>query len=45
MDQVIQAAIMLDVEQADHLQDVNERVYPDVPAILPDIIDARGLHR
>lgn len=45
MDQVIQAAIMLDVEQADHLQDVNERVYPEVPAIQPDIIDARGLYR
>jgi len=44
MDEVIQAAIMLDVEQADHLQDANERVYPEVPRILPDIIDARG-HR
>ncbi|MBA2247070.1 MAG: endopeptidase La, partial [Chloroflexia bacterium] len=41
MDEVIQAAIMLDVEQADHLQDVNERVYPEVPRISPDIIDAR----
>ncbi len=44
MDEVIQAAIMLDVEQADHLQDANERVYPEVARILPDIIDARG-HR
>ncbi len=45
MDQVIQAAIMLDVEQADHLQDVNPRVYPEIPAIQPDIIDARGPYR
>ena len=44
MDEVIQAAIMLDVEQADHLQDANDRIYPDIPKILPDIIDADG-HR
>jgi len=44
MDQVIQAAIMLDVEQADHLQDANQRNYSGVPVIQPDIIDARGPH-
>ena len=42
MDEVIQAAIMLDVEQADHLQGANDRIYPDIPSIMPDIIDAEG---
>jgi ATP-dependent Lon protease len=40
MDEVIQAAILLDVEQVDHLQDVSERFYQSTPAIRPDIIDA-----
>ena len=45
MDQVIQAAILLDVEQVDHLQDVDERVYQAVPSINPDIIDAGTIDR
>jgi len=45
MDQVIQAAILLDVEQVDHLQDVDERVYQAVPRINPDIIDAGTIDR
>jgi hypothetical protein len=40
MDEVIQAAIILDVEQADHLQHMQDRVYPSFPPIQPDIIDA-----
>ncbi len=40
MDEVIQAAILLDVEQVDHLQDVNERAFQATPRIHPDIIDA-----
>ncbi|HWV22666.1 MAG TPA: endopeptidase La [Thermomicrobiales bacterium] len=42
MDEVIQAAIMLDVEQADHLQTVQDRVNAPLPRITPDAIDARG---
>jgi ATP-dependent Lon protease len=41
MDQVIQAAIMLDLEQVDHLQDAHERLYESTPIIRPDIIDAQ----
>jgi ATP-dependent Lon protease len=41
MDQVIQAAIMLDLEQVDHLQDANERLYESTPIVRPDIIDAQ----
>jgi ATP-dependent Lon protease len=40
MDEVIQAAIILDVEQADHLQHMQDRVYTNLPSILPDIVDA-----
>ncbi len=40
MDEVIQAAILLDVEQVDHLQEVNERAFQATPRIHPDIIDA-----
>jgi ATP-dependent Lon protease len=40
MDEVIQAAIILDVEQADHLQHMQDRVYSNLPSILPDIVDA-----
>ncbi|MDQ4099065.1 MAG: endopeptidase La [Chloroflexota bacterium] len=45
MDDVIQAAIMLDVQQADDLQDAGERPLPDpdrLPHFKPDIIDAQG---
>lgn len=42
MDDVIQAAIMLDVEQADHLQTMQDRVYSTFPKIQPDGIDASG---
>jgi ATP-dependent Lon protease len=40
MDEVIQAAIMLDVEQADHLQTMQDRVYSTLPKITPDAVDA-----
>ncbi len=40
MDQVIQAAILLDVEQVDHLQEANERHFQLPPTLQPDIIDA-----
>jgi ATP-dependent Lon protease len=43
MDEVIQAAIMLDVDQSDHLLDVTERAFPSVPVARPDIVDARGV--
>ncbi len=42
MDDVIQAAIMLDVEQADHLQTMQDRVFTTVPKIQPDAVDALG---
>ena len=42
MDEVIQAAIMLDVDQSDHLLDVTERAFPTIPVTRPDIVDARG---
>jgi ATP-dependent Lon protease len=42
MDEVIQAAIMLDVEQADHLQTMQDRVYSTLPKITPDAVDARS---
>ncbi len=42
MDEVIQAAIMLDVDQSDHLLDVTERSFPTMPVARPDIVDARG---
>jgi ATP-dependent Lon protease len=42
MDEVIQAAIMLDVEQVDHLLDVTERDLPTLPVVRPDIVDAHG---
>jgi ATP-dependent Lon protease len=42
MDQVIQAAILLDVDQADHLLDVSERNIPSIPVSRPDIVDAMG---
>jgi ATP-dependent Lon protease len=41
MDEVIQAAIMLDLEQVDHLQDATERHFEAMPSARPDIIDAR----
>jgi len=41
MDEVIEAAILLDVEQVDHLQEVRERHYQASPTARPDIIDAR----
>jgi ATP-dependent Lon protease len=41
MDEVIKAAILLDVEQVDHLPDTDERRFQNTPAIRPDIIDAR----
>ena len=40
MDQVIQAAILLDVDQVDHLQEANERLFQLPPTLQPDIIDA-----
>ena len=40
MDEVIQAAIQLDVDQVDHLRDANERSYSPPPQLRPDIIDA-----
>jgi len=40
MDEVIQATIMLDVEQVDHLLDANDRNYPSLPVSRPDIVDA-----
>ncbi|MBA2276272.1 MAG: endopeptidase La, partial [Chloroflexia bacterium] len=43
MDAVIQAAIMLDVEQADDLEDTKDRPFPGperLPRFKPDIIDA-----
>ena len=40
MDEVIQAAIMLDFNQADDLQDAHERSFPKLPPLNPDIIDA-----
>jgi ATP-dependent Lon protease len=40
MDEVIQAAIMLDYNQADDLQDAHERSFPKLPPLNPDIIDA-----
>lgn len=40
MDEVIQAAIMLDVEQADHLQTMQDRIYSTLPKITPDAVDA-----
>ena len=42
MDEVIQAAIMLDYDQADDLQDVSERDFATRPPINPDIIDAHS---
>jgi len=42
MDEVIQAAIMLDIEQADHLQTMQDRIYTSLPRITPDAIDARS---
>jgi ATP-dependent Lon protease len=42
MDDVIQAAIMLDVEQADHLQTMQDRLFTTVPRIQPDAVDALG---
>ncbi|HVL24264.1 MAG TPA: endopeptidase La [Thermomicrobiales bacterium] len=42
MDEVIQAAIILDVEQADHLQHVHDRAYATYPPMQPDIVDARA---
>lgn len=41
MDEVIQAAIMLDVEQVDHLQTMQERTHSSLPKITPDAVDAR----
>jgi ATP-dependent Lon protease len=41
MDEVIEAAIMLDFNQADDLQDANERSFPKLPPLTPDIVDAR----
>jgi ATP-dependent Lon protease len=41
MDQVIRAAIMLDLEQAEHLPEANERHYESTPIVRPDIIDAQ----
>ncbi len=40
MDEVIQAAIMLDVEQVDHLQTMQDRVFATLPKMPPDAIDA-----
>jgi ATP-dependent Lon protease len=42
MDEVIQEAIMLDVEQADHLQTMQDRIYTTFPKIQPDAIDAQS---
>ena len=42
MDEVIQAAIMLDFNQADDLQEAHERAFPKLPPLTPDIIDAAG---
>lgn len=42
MDDVIQAAIILDVEQADHLQTMQDRIFTTVPKIQPDAVDALG---
>jgi len=42
MDEVIQEAIMLDVEQADHLQTMQDRIYTTMPKMHPDAVDARG---
>jgi ATP-dependent Lon protease len=41
MDEVIESAIMLDFNQADDLQDANERSFPKLPPLTPDIVDAR----
>ncbi len=42
MDEVIQEAIMLDVEQADQLQTKQDRIYTPIPKMQPDAIDAKG---
>jgi ATP-dependent Lon protease len=45
MDEVIQAAIMLDYNQADDLQDASDRSFPSLPPMTPDIIDAKSAMR
>ncbi|HWV36214.1 MAG TPA: endopeptidase La [Thermomicrobiales bacterium] len=45
MDQVIQAAIMLDSDQSDQLIEVTDHPFGPVPPMQPDIIDARGAQR
>jgi ATP-dependent Lon protease len=45
MDEVIQAAIMLDYNQADDLQDASDRSFPSLPPMTPDIIDAKSAIR
>ncbi|HYJ13190.1 MAG TPA: endopeptidase La, partial [Thermomicrobiales bacterium] len=40
MDEVIEAAIQLDVAQVDHLRDATERAFQPAPRLQPDIIDA-----
>ncbi len=42
MDEVIQEAIMLDVEQADQLQTKQDRIYTTIPKMQPDAVDAKG---
>lgn len=42
MDEVIQEAIMLDVEQADQLQTKQDRIYTTIPKMQPDAIDAQS---
>jgi ATP-dependent Lon protease len=43
MDEVIQTAIMLDVQQADDLQEATDRRIPGPPPTFhPDIVDAKG---